>query len=116
MRLRPSTVLPPTTTPPPQPVPRIAPNTTRWPWAAPSVASDRAKQLASFSTRSGRPRAASTSLSKAMPFSQTLLELRTSPVFGEIEPGMPSPTRVLPMPACFSASSTRRATVAMASR
>ena len=40
-----------TTTPPPVPVPTITPKTTRAPAAAPSTASDRAKQLASLATR-----------------------------------------------------------------
>ncbi len=50
---------PSTTTPPPVPVPTITPNTTRAPAAAPSVASESAKQLASLAQRTGpaeRPR------------------------------------------------------------
>ena len=43
--------------PPPTPVPRITPNTRRWPAPAPSLASESAKQLASFSTRTSRPSA-----------------------------------------------------------
>src|ERR1043166_7600305 len=42
--------------PPPTPVPAMMPNTTFWPAAAPSVASDRVKQLASLATRIGTPR------------------------------------------------------------
>ena len=44
-------------TPAPQPVPKMTPNTTPNPVPAPSVASLRAKQLASFSTRTSRSRA-----------------------------------------------------------
>ena len=77
MPLAPSITRPSTTTPPPTPVPRITPNTTRRPSAAPSVASDTAKQLASFenSDRSGSS-AALTSLPKARPFIQTELARR----------------------------------------
>ena len=49
------------TTPPPTPVPRITPKTLSHPAAAPSVASDSAKQLASLARRTGRPSAASRS-------------------------------------------------------
>ena len=49
---------PSTTMPPPQPVPRMTPNTTRYPAPAPSAASLSAKQLASFSTRTSRPSSA----------------------------------------------------------
>ena len=41
------------TSPPPQPVPRITPNTERAPAPAPSTASDSAKQLASLASRTG---------------------------------------------------------------
>ena len=51
--LAPVSALPSTTMPPPTPVPRIAPNTTRAPAAAPSTASDRARQLASLATATG---------------------------------------------------------------
>ena len=51
--LAPASGLPSTTMPPPTPVPRIAPNTTRAPAAAPSTASDRARQLASLAIATG---------------------------------------------------------------
>src|SRR2546429_6096112 len=51
MRFAPGRQRPSTTIPPPTPVPRITPNTTCAPAAAPSVASDRAKQFASFKDR-----------------------------------------------------------------
>ena len=51
----PVTTRPLTTSPPPTPVPRITPNTTGSPAAAPSVASESAKQFASFASRTGRP-------------------------------------------------------------
>ena len=57
MRCGPRWTLPCMTMPPPQPVPRMTPKTTPKPRAAPSVASLRAKQLASFSTRTSRSRA-----------------------------------------------------------
>ena len=63
--LTPSIILPSTTTPPPQPVPMITPNTTCAPAPAPSVASDRAKQLASLATRRFDPEGG---------FSQVLVE------------------------------------------
>jgi hypothetical protein len=43
-----------TTSAPPVPVPMMTPNTTAAPAAAPSVASDNAKQFASFARRTGR--------------------------------------------------------------
>src|SRR5207344_2953860 len=57
--------------------------------AAPSVASDRTKQLASLSTRTGRPIAAARSRSTALPFSAARFELTTSPVTGDRKPGVP---------------------------
>ena len=74
------------TTPPPVPVPMITPKTTRAPAAAPSVASDNAKQLASFANRIGRPTPAADPRS-GVPFSQVELEFLISPVAGEIVPG-----------------------------
>ncbi len=78
--------------PPPQPVPRITPNTTRQPAPAPSAASLSAKQLASFSTRTSRPSSAAMSRSSALPFSTVELAFFTSPVAGLMVPGMPMPT------------------------
>ena len=54
MALAPTSTCRSITTPPPVPVPMITPNTTRAPAAAPSVASDSAKQLASLAKRTGR--------------------------------------------------------------
>src|SRR5438132_13378356 len=45
-----------TAIPPPTPVPRITPNTTRAPFAAPSIASESAKQLASLAKRRSEER------------------------------------------------------------
>ena len=63
------TSLPSTTRPPPTPVPRMTPKTTRAPAPAPSAASDSAKQLASFSIRTGRPRRSRKSRSSGRPLS-----------------------------------------------
>ena len=54
MALGPVRTEPRTTIPPPTPVPRMTPNTTSAPAAAPSVASDNAKQLASLVMRTSR--------------------------------------------------------------
>ena len=54
------------TSPPPQPVPRMTPKTVVAPAPAPSTASERAKQLASLASRTGRPRWASRSRSKRL--------------------------------------------------
>ena len=83
---------PSTTIPPPVPVPTITPKTTRAPLAAPSVASESAKQLASFAQRTARPNAFARSRSKARPLSQVELAFFTRPVAGESVPGMPTPT------------------------
>ena len=60
-QLAPPRICPSMAMPPPTPVPRIAPNTVLQPAAAPSIASDRAKQLASLARRTGRASAASRS-------------------------------------------------------
>ncbi len=78
--------------PPPTPVPRMAAKTVSAPAPAPSVASDTARQSASLATRTGRDRAAATSRSKRRPLRTTLLAFLTSPLVGEIAPGMPMPT------------------------
>jgi hypothetical protein len=70
----------------------ITPNTTGAPAAAPSLASDSAKQLASLASRTGPPRAWARSRSSGWPFSTT--------VFGPLDqarrrreaPGHPTPT------------------------
>ena len=63
-------IFPSTTMPPPTPVPRITPNTTRAPCHAPSIASDSAKQLASFASRTSRARRVSRSCCSGLPLSQ----------------------------------------------
>ena len=63
------------------------------PAPAPSIASDSAKQLASFSRRTWRaeaPRARSRSSGR--PLSHVEFEFLISPVAGEIAPGVPTPT------------------------
>jgi hypothetical protein len=97
-----------TTTPPPQPVPMITPNTTDAPAAAPSLASESAKQLASLARRTGRSSRASTSWCSRRPFSHVELAFFTTPVAGEIVPGMPMPT-VQACPIACSASATSAA-------
>src|SRR5437016_946005 len=77
MRFAPARHRPSTTIPPPTPVPRMTPNTTGAPAAAPSVASDRAKQFASFITRTGRPSRPSRSRSSGRPLSQVELAFFT---------------------------------------
>ena len=74
------------------PVPRITPNTVAAPAAAPSAASESAKQSASFATRTGRPSAAPRSVLKRRPLSHVEFAFLTSPVAGEMAPGMPTPT------------------------
>ena len=88
----PSMSAPSSTSPPPQPVPRMTPNTPRAPAPAPSTASDRAKQLASLASRTGRPRCASRSRWNGLPLSHVELAFCTSPLAGATEPGMPMPT------------------------
>lgn len=92
-----------TTTPPPVPVPRITPNTTGAPAAAPSVASESAKQFASFAIRTGRPSTRARSRSAGWPFRHVELEFLSRPVAGEIASGCPIPT-VAFFPASSSSS------------
>jgi hypothetical protein len=87
----PSTNLPLTTRPPPHPVPNITPNTIRAFPAAPSMASDKAKQFASFASRTGVASATARSRSKARPLSQVELAFCIRPVRGEIDPGTAIP-------------------------
>ncbi len=86
----------------------MTPNTVPWPAPAPSAASDSAKQLASFSTRTSRASSALMSRSNAWPFSAIELAFFTSPVAGLITPGMPMPT-VAVTPSSASASRTKAA-------
>jgi hypothetical protein len=84
----------------------MTPNTMDAPCAAPSVASDSAKQFASFDTRSGRPSARSRSRSRGWPISQVEFAFFTKPVTAEMAPGMPMPT-VQVVPTSRSRASTR---------
>jgi hypothetical protein len=98
----PASTRPPTTMPPPVPVPTITPNTQVAPAAAPSLASESAKQLASLASRTGRPSICSRSSASERPFSHTEFAFVTSPVAGEIAPGLPTPT----MPSAPRSAST----------
>jgi hypothetical protein len=100
--------------PAPTPVPRTTPKTVSMPTAAPSVASDRIKQLASAARRVGRPIAVSRSCCSGRPLSQVELALFTNPVIGEIVPGIPIPTGVV-SPICSSINRTR-ALIVLSSR
>ncbi len=73
-------------------VPRITPKTTSASRPAPSTASESAKQLASFATRTSRPRERSRSPFRSCPLSQVELAFFTRPVRRESAPGMPTPT------------------------
>src|ERR1019366_1271196 len=76
----PACTFPSTAIPPPPPAPRITANTSLAPAAAPSVASDTARQFASFAQRTGLPRATPKSRSSGRPFSHVELAFLTSPV------------------------------------
>src|SRR6266852_4256872 len=98
-----------TAIPPPQPVPNITAKTTCLPAPAPSVASETARQLASFAHRTSRPSARLRSLSKGFPINHVELAFFTKPVFVEIVPGIPMPTVAL-RPSFFSISCAASAT------
>jgi hypothetical protein len=85
------------------------------PAAAPSVASETARQLASFWMRTGRASAASRSCCKGWPLSHSELAFLTLPVAGEIAPGMPTPTVHAP-PTERSAADSKAAIVAIVAR
>ena len=89
----------------------MTPKTTSAPAAAPSVASDSAKQLASLANRTGRSSRRDRSSASGRPFSQVEFEFLISPVAGEIVPGMPTPTVPVAPVAC-SMSRTRPHTAA----
>ena len=89
----------------------MTPNTTWAPAAAPSVASESAKQFASFMSRTGRSSRCSRSRPSGRPLSQTELAFFTSPVWGTTVPGMPTPT----VPTSPAARSSSRTSPAMAS-
>src|SRR6266481_3369070 len=76
---RPSTAIPP-----PHPVPNITAKTMCLPAPAPSVASETAKQFASFAQRTSRPSARLKSVSNGLPFSHVEFAFFTKPVFLEM--------------------------------
>ena len=86
----------------------MTPKTQAAPAAAPSLASDNAKQLASFANRSGRSSSAERSWARGWPFSHVEFAFLTSPVAGDSAPGMPMPT-LARCPICASISVTRPA-------
>ena len=88
----------------------MTPNTTSAPDAAPSVASDSAKQFASFANRIGRPSRRGRSSQISRPFSHVELAFLTRPVAGEIAPGMLTPT----VPTRPTSCSTSRISVTIA--
>ena len=77
MPLGPAVSWPRATIPPPVPVPTITPKTTAAPAPAPSVASETAKQLASFAKRIGRPILVVRSSASGRPISQVELAFLT---------------------------------------
>jgi hypothetical protein len=83
----------------------MTPNTTSAPAAAPSTASDTARQLASLARRTSRARRPERSAPKGLPLSQVELAFLTSPVAVDTVPGMPTPTVPTP-PAMRSSSDT----------
>ena len=101
MACRPTSTRLSMTMPPPTPVPRITPKTTAPSRPAPSIASESAKQLASFAMRTSRPSARERSRSSGRPLRHTVLELRSTPPAAESAPGVPTPT----VPRAESASS-----------
>ena len=84
----------------------IPPKTTPFPAAAPSTASDTAKQLASLATRTSRCNTSLKSLSSGWPLIQVELEFLTKPVNGDTTPGIPTPTEPV-WPVAVSASATK---------
>ena len=64
----------------------MAANTTASPEAAPSVASDTARQLASLASRTGRPSARARSRSRGRPFNHTELAGRGHAVASQLAP------------------------------
>ena len=67
-------------------------NTTLAPAPAPSTDSDTARQFASFASLTSLPSAVAMSCSKSLPVIQVEFAFFTSPVLGEIVPGIPIPT------------------------
>lgn len=70
------------------------------------------KQFASLARRTSRANAVLISSASAFPFIQTELELRSKPVLGEIDPGVPMPIEAVPAMA-FSAAETKPAITLM---
>jgi hypothetical protein len=101
--------------PAPTPVPRMTPKAVSMPAAAPSVASDRAKQLASLARRAGRPKVDSRSRCSGWPINHVVLAFFTSPVIGEIVPGIPIPTEAV-SPICCSIPATRAVIASIVAR
>ena len=91
--------------PAPVPVPRMAAKTTGAPAPAPSVASDSARQLASFINTTRWPTALSTSACSGRPFRQVELQFFINPAAVAV-PGVPMPMLSAPPTA---ASDTARA-------
>ena len=78
--------------PPPVPVPIITPKTTGWPFPAPSTASDKAKQFASFSKLTCLLSSFSRSFLKGLPFNHIELAFFTKAESVDTQPGIPIPT------------------------
>ena len=96
----------------PTPVPMMTPKTMRAPLPAPLVASARAKQLASFSITTGKPRRRARSAGRSRPFRHSVFEFFIKPVRLDSAPGVPMPiTRALG--ARVRSSSARRPVVSM---
>jgi hypothetical protein len=80
----------------------MTPKTISAPTAAPSAASETAKQLASFASRTSRPSSETRSLCSGWPISHTELAFLIRPVADETVPGMPMPTVAAPPARCSS--------------
>ena len=92
--------------PPPTPVPIITPKTTGYFLPAPSTASERAKQLASFSKFISLSSRFSRSFFIGFPFNQIEFAFLTNEESTDIAPGIPIPTDST-NPNSFSNSTTR---------
>ena len=78
--------------PPPTPVPRITPKTRLWFFPAPSVASARAKQFASFSIDMSWLRISFRSFLRSFPIRHCVLLFFIRPELRDREPGVHMPT------------------------
>jgi hypothetical protein len=101
--------------PPPTPVPRITENDTGVPAAAPSVASDSARQFASLAMRTGRRKASARSRCSGWPFRHVEFAFLISPAWVAL-PGVPTPTLQPLTPRSRSARATSAATAARVAR